>query len=530
MLVINRKEQLMSDGFNYVNNNCNEKIFSYEGKIYLTSKNEKTQELFNKILSVFDKNHNRCLDSDEIKSIWNKVCIKMKHMDENSDGVMSRDEMRKLIDRFPLIKNLKITADELIQFLNIIEKTVSKSLAKLFAKAESRLSERLKSKYPQDKYEIKKTSDTTIEIYDKKTNYNIVTCNIDLNGRCSITYKKDGQPYREEFYNSAGHLEHYSEASKMPGNGVEWKNGDPISDIIYKDVTAKTKLGLPTTGKDIEKHIKQITPDNIIHILQHYEARYGETLLEAIEGEWGLDSKVKEKLKRHLNKCLVQTDFWDIIKPNTKLDQDFSQGQTGDCWFLASIAAVKRSPKGQKILDNTIKDNGDGTYTVKFKGANKEYTVSALEIISKNDYASGDKDVRILEIAANKHYLTGIVGGNPAEGLELLLGTDDKWKNVLRHFSPKASKEKIAELLKNPNMVITTAIAPWSKLFGIVMRSVDDREEYKNDIATAHGYAIVGIDDKNIYLINPWYTYKKIAVPLEVFEDYWANVQYTEIK
>ena len=62
------------------------------------------------------------------------------------------------------------------------------------------------------------------------------------------------------------------------------------------------------------------------------------------------------------------------------------------------------------------------------------------------------------------------------------------------------------------------------------MNSVDDKEEYKDDIATAHGYAVVGIDKNNIYLINPWYTDKKIAIPLDVFEAYWANVQYTEIK
>ena len=60
--------------------------------------------------------------------------------------------------------------------------------------------------------------------------------------------------------------------------------------------------------------------------------------------------------------------------------------------------------------------------------------------------------------------------------------------------------------------------------------SVDDKEKYKDDIATAHGYAIVGIDDNNIYLKNPWHTYKDIAVPLDVFEDYWGSVEYTEIK
>ena len=62
------------------------------------------------------------------------------------------------------------------------------------------------------------------------------------------------------------------------------------------------------------------------------------------------------------------------------------------------------------------------------------------------------------------------------------------------------------------------------------MNSVDDKEEYKDDIAVAHAYAITGIDDKNIYLINPWNTEKTVAIPLDVFEDYWADVQYTEIK
>ena len=79
-------------------------------------------------------------------------------------------------------------------------------------------------------------------------------------------------------------------------------------------------------------------------------------------------------------------------------------------------------------------------------------------------------------------------------------------------------------------MIITISIDPYSKLFGLVMNPVDDKEVYKEDIATAHAYAIAGIDDKNIYLINPWYTYKTVSIPLDVFDDYWGFVQYTEIE
>ena len=520
----------MGDGFNYKKNNCDEKFYSYEGKIALTSKDKNTQALFDKILSVFDQNHDGCLNSTELKSIWDNVCrTNSYYTDEDSDGVMTKDEIQKLVNKNPIFQKIKISADELIRLLNLLDKTITQSFEKSFSKTSNNLPEKLKAKYPRDKYEIITASKNLIEIYDKKENKIVMTCNIYDNGSYNFSYMKDNQPCKVENYDSRGNFVSYSEAFDR-GDYVEWVNGDPISDAIYKDVTAKTKIGLPTTGKDIEKHIKQITSDNIIQVFSHYKERYGETLLEAIEGEWGLDEQVKTRIKNHLSKCIAQSRYWKAVKPNTKIDKDFSQGQTGDCWLLASIAAIKRSPKGQRILDNTIKDNGDGTYTVKFKGTDKEYTVSALEIMSKEDYADGDLDARILEIAANKHYIEGIYGGNPANALELLLGSGDRWINILRNYSPKPNKEKIAKLLKNPNIVITASINPLSKLFGIVMNSVDDKEEYKEDIAVAHAYAITGIDDKNIYLINPWDTEKTVAIPLDVFEDYWADVQYTEIK
>ena len=227
-----------------------------------------------------------------------------------------------------------------------------------------------------------------------------------------------------------------------------------------------------------------------------------------------------------MNKCAAET-----LEVNGKIDNDFDQGQIGDCWFLASIAAVRRSPKGQEILDSMITDNKDGTYTVKFKGANKEYVVEACEVLAKDNYASGDLDVRILEIAAEKHRLLGIkYGGNPAGGLELLLGTGDKWKNLGRNYISKPSHEKIKELLNNPNVVMTCGIQPFSKLWGLIVKDIPEDADYKSDVATAHAYAIVGIDDENVHLQNPWHTSEDIKIPLDVFEEYWGSVHYTEIE
>ncbi|MGC4113421.1 MAG: C2 family cysteine protease [Myxococcales bacterium] len=52
--------------------------------------------------------------------------------------------------------------------------------------------------------------------------------------------------------------------------------------------------------------------------------------------------------------------FKDGIKP-----EDVQQGQLGDCYFPAAIAALAKSQP--EVLQNMIKENGDGTYTVTFK-------------------------------------------------------------------------------------------------------------------------------------------------------------------
>lgn len=47
---------------------------------------------------------------------------------------------------------------------------------------------------------------------------------------------------------------------------------------------------------------------------------------------------------------------------------DVSQGGAGDCYFMAILAAVARTRPS--IIENMIKDNGDGTYTVTFQTKN----------------------------------------------------------------------------------------------------------------------------------------------------------------
>ena len=95
----------------------------------------------------------------------------------------------------------------------------------------------------------------------------------------------------------------------------------------------------------------------------------------------------------------------------------FRQGGIGDCWFLANLMNYASNPNGEKNIKDRIKKNKNGSYTVIFNNPfdqtkKEEYTVSKKELKNYGQYnfdnredeffSTGDIDVRILEIAANK--------------------------------------------------------------------------------------------------------------------------------
>jgi len=440
-----------------------------------------------------------------------------KTYDTNSDKKLSASE----INIFCADNSLKY--DDKTQKITVAIDDYSQNDLKLEPKKYS--IENLKQRYPSDKYRINERPGL-ITVVDKNTDITLLRITKDSHGTYIDMCDEEGRSVYFRNYDKNGTLLFYDDQN----NNRHY----PIAENIYKAVSTKKAKMIPTT--DVNKlvlNVKRITSENIVSITDHYEEEYGQSLYEAIKNEWGLEDNIKNKLIEYLNKCAaeVMTNGCYQEPVNCKIDGDFYQGKIGDCWFLASIAAVRRSPKGQEILNNMITDNKDGTYTVKFKGTDKEYTVNAYEVLSKKNYAKGDLDVRILEIAAEKHRITGIkYGGNTAGGLELLLGTGDKWKNLGRNFVSKPTPEKIKKLLENPNVVMSCAINPYSKLWGLIVKDIPDEADYKSEVATAHGYAIVGIDDENIHIQNPWHTSKTIKIPLDVFEEYWGCVQYTEIE
>ena len=87
----------MANGFEYKKNDFEHKAYLYDRKMELVSEDEKTQTLFNEILSVFDKNNDKSLDSNEIKNIWDEIYN--NYADKNNDGVMNKDEAQDCINK-----------------------------------------------------------------------------------------------------------------------------------------------------------------------------------------------------------------------------------------------------------------------------------------------------------------------------------------------------------------------------------------------------------------------------------------------
>ena len=115
----------------------------------------------------------------------------------------------------------------------------------------------------------------------------------------------------------------------------------------------------------------------------------------------------------------IQWKSKDDISVNGRIDEDIQQGYIGDCWLLSGVLALASTEDGAKAISNAIKvqTQPDGTQVVvvEFKGALDskgqpiKITITA-EDIAKYDsdlagvelFSSGDNDMLVLELAANK--------------------------------------------------------------------------------------------------------------------------------
>jgi len=368
-----------------------------------------------------------------------------------------------------------------------------------------------------------------------------------------------------------------------------------LTNNIYDDIRAKTRLGLPTTGKNIGKHIKEINKDNAHRILKVYNDKTNgkESLLSGIMSEYGLPINDRLKYCRHIvkqiaenfkdsgvyiddilkdldNELKYQKDKWTpadskrldaIVQklldrrigrwhektdensvPNGKIDKDFKQGATGDCWLIASIKAIASKPKGLKLLNDSINVDKKGNVTVTLKGVNKTYKFSKQEIEGAKEFSYGDLDVRALEMAMDRYFAqergssdTGRqidLNGNNMHIAYYLLTGQGKYKSFFpedsngdrllnpEHYEIKITDEHIENFNTQNHVVTVSSHLRNSKEINLGLKDGSTAKLIQN-----HAYSVLRSDKNFVYLVNPWDTSTEIPVPRDMFKRFFNNLE-----
>jgi|GEM_PF-7063165 len=102
----------------------------------------------------------------------------------------------------------------------------------------------------------------------------------------------------------------------------------------------------------------------------------------------------------------VMNLFNSIQPADGTINNDTTQSRTvTDCGFLSTTRALSTTVEGKNIIKKALTINPDGSYDVKFPGADKSYHVTEADLTDSSFIPSkGDKDMSVLEVAANKYF------------------------------------------------------------------------------------------------------------------------------
>ncbi|WP_315298208.1 hypothetical protein [uncultured Actinomyces sp.] len=224
----------------------------------------------------------------------------------------------------------------------------------------------------------------------------------------------------------------------------------------------------------------------------------------------------------------IQKDL-DALKNGTFNWEGMKQGQIGDCYFLASMAAMAQTPEGQRRLASMIQPhydehgNVDG-YLVRLPDDPAHPNASpGREVFVHSKYIHGATQggrvgvYSILEAAWGQNHPggtndggnkpPGINGGMPADSFKVMTG---KSATTLESDGSEGSYNPIervsiitASILHQP-MVASTVNTDATYTDG--MASVDatvNGQPTQIDLYGAHAYTIVSADANGVTLCNP---------------------------
>lgn len=241
---------------------------------------------------------------------------------------------------------------------------------------------------------------------------------------------------------------------------------------------------------------------------------------------------------------------------NKPLVGDFKQGYLNDCWLCAIVKSLSLTPEGNRQLQNMIKKNDDNSYTVTFPN-NVEFVVTEDELkdnklktsdgkyyvkesmvyISnkkpfvkilfnpKITYSSGDKNLRIIEIGANK-YVQKLVDEKIKQGI---IAEKDRNKYCLDNY-PIDEQLLFGDMSRYLSCSVNIGNLNPSDILMVGTNSDSQFNNFRGKGVSHHAYTVKNIDkvNKTISLINPHDTKEE---PLVIsFDDFYKRYSYICLK
>ena len=211
-----------------------------------------------------------------------------------------------------------------------------------------------------------------------------------------------------------------------------------------------------------------------------------------------------------------------------------AQGEIGDCFVLATLYSLSRTPIGQKMLKNMVQVDDNGNYIVTFNDK-KPITITPQELDSERksenkDWACGEMGTKAIERAYAKLIKTNLLmlnsvqidkGGRITDALEIMTG-----KKCTKH---KLSEENIDTFLnsiteKGLDNQFLACSTPHIGNYGKFMNS-------ESKFITGHAYSVKNIDtkEKTIEIVNPHNTKKSEVISWDNFKSMFEYIYITDM-
>lgn len=214
---------------------------------------------------------------------------------------------------------------------------------------------------------------------------------------------------------------------------------------------------------------------------------------------------------------------------------DVRQGELGDCWLMGSLAAIAHSQPW--LIQRMVRDNMDGTYTVKFAAGNQEVAAEYSTALNIDDgsihkttdaewlsYATARSNGAQWPIVIEKAYAQmvggyqNMDGGSPFNALRSLLGGDwiQVWgaednKLVLDATSPYADDGYAQSILEStPEKIHASVLKAVKSVRKGDIASVSINVGGSDGVVGPHAFAMLGPAWENakgqtlIKVYNPW--------------------------